>query len=140
MDHGFHLDRSRHLFFALRIRSFYPTTASNCFCLLHQRCGHSLPYRPCAPASLAVVFRRPACHQQYFWFAPGRALLWMAQHPVDNEQSPAIDSFGAVLRQLRLEHGFTQEDLAERAHLSVRGLSDLERGVHQRARPETLTL
>ncbi len=46
-------------------------------------------------------------------------------------------SFGALLRKLRLARGLTQEELAERAGLSVRGLSDLERGVRRRARPET---
>lgn len=49
-------------------------------------------------------------------------------------------SFGALLRQLRIARGLTQEELAERAGLSVRGLSDLERGIHARARPETFTL
>jgi predicted ATPase/DNA-binding XRE family transcriptional regulator len=37
-------------------------------------------------------------------------------------------AFGALLRQYRIASGLTQEALAERAGLSVRGLSDLERG------------
>jgi transcriptional regulator with XRE-family HTH domain len=36
--------------------------------------------------------------------------------------------FGDLLRQYRLASGLTQEALAEQAGLSVRGLSDLERG------------
>ena len=36
---------------------------------------------------------------------------------------------GDVLRRLRLARGLTQELLAERTGLSVRGISDLERGV-----------
>ncbi|HEX4725816.1 MAG TPA: helix-turn-helix transcriptional regulator, partial [Pseudonocardiaceae bacterium] len=36
--------------------------------------------------------------------------------------------FGALLRQARLAAGLTQEELAERSGLSVRALSDLERG------------
>ena len=37
-------------------------------------------------------------------------------------------SFGAQLRRHRLRAGLTQQALAERAGLSLRGLSDLERG------------
>jgi transcriptional regulator with XRE-family HTH domain len=48
--------------------------------------------------------------------------------------------FGTPLRRLRLARGLTQEELAERARLSVRGISDLERGIHPRARPDTLVL
>jgi predicted ATPase/DNA-binding XRE family transcriptional regulator len=40
-------------------------------------------------------------------------------------------SFGDLLRRLRREAGLTQEELAERAGLSVRGISDLERGINQ---------
>jgi predicted ATPase/DNA-binding XRE family transcriptional regulator len=46
-------------------------------------------------------------------------------------------SFGALLRQLREGAGLTQEGLAARAELSVRGISDLERGVNRAPRPET---
>jgi predicted ATPase/DNA-binding XRE family transcriptional regulator/Tfp pilus assembly protein PilF len=40
-------------------------------------------------------------------------------------------SFGSLLRQHRAAAGVTQEDLAERAGLSARAISDLERGVKQ---------
>jgi predicted ATPase/transcriptional regulator with XRE-family HTH domain/predicted negative regulator of RcsB-dependent stress response len=40
-------------------------------------------------------------------------------------------SFNDLLRRHRLDAGLTQEALAERAGLSVRGLSDLERGVNR---------
>jgi predicted ATPase/DNA-binding XRE family transcriptional regulator len=40
-------------------------------------------------------------------------------------------SFGALLRQYRLAAGLSQEELAERAGTSARGISDLERGVHR---------
>ena len=46
--------------------------------------------------------------------------------------------FGDILRQLRLACGFTQAELAEHANLSIRGLSDLERGVNHSPRRETL--
>jgi tetratricopeptide (TPR) repeat protein/transcriptional regulator with XRE-family HTH domain len=49
-------------------------------------------------------------------------------------------AFGTLLRRYRLAAGLTQEDLAEQAHLSVRGLSDLERGVRRAPRMETLHL
>src|SRR5579871_2794470 len=37
--------------------------------------------------------------------------------------------FGPLLRAYRLAAGLSQEELAERAHLSPRTISDLERGV-----------
>lgn len=49
-------------------------------------------------------------------------------------------SFGDLLRRYRLAAGLTQEELAERAGLSARGISDLERGLSARARKETLNL
>ena len=47
-------------------------------------------------------------------------------------------SFGALLRRHRLSAGLSQEALAERAGLSVRGLSDLERGARRTPYPDTL--
>ena len=46
-------------------------------------------------------------------------------------------SFAALLRQLRAEARLTQEELAEKAGLSTRSISDLERGVSRTARKET---
>src|SRR5215470_8893910 len=48
--------------------------------------------------------------------------------------------FSAVLKRKRLARGLTQEDLAERAGLSARAISDLERGVSTAPRKETLRL
>jgi len=48
--------------------------------------------------------------------------------------------FGALLRRHREEAGLTQEALAERARLSVRAVSALERGVNRAPRPGTLRL
>jgi len=45
---------------------------------------------------------------------------------------------GELLRQYRLAAGLTQEELAEHAGISVRGLSDVERGLHRAPRSETL--
>src|SRR4051794_36559042 len=51
---------------------------------------------------------------------------------------PEPNPFGNMLRRRRLDAGLTQEELAERAGLSVRGLSDLERGSRTRPRPYTI--
>src|SRR4051812_34077613 len=45
--------------------------------------------------------------------------------------NPETASFGEVLRQLRTAAALSQEALAERAGLSQRGISDLERGVRR---------
>jgi non-specific serine/threonine protein kinase len=46
-------------------------------------------------------------------------------------------SFGELLRQHRLAAGLTQEELAERAGLSARGVQDLERGLRRSPHPDT---
>ena len=48
--------------------------------------------------------------------------------------------FGSVLKRYRLAAGLTHERLAERAGISPRTISDLERGISQYPRPETLVL
>ncbi len=49
-----------------------------------------------------------------------------------------VDSFAALLRRFRLFAHLTQEELADQARLSVRGISDLERGV--RTNPHHATM
>jgi tetratricopeptide (TPR) repeat protein/DNA-binding XRE family transcriptional regulator len=49
-------------------------------------------------------------------------------------------AFGLLLRRYRVAAGLTQEALAERAHLSLRGISDLERGVNRTPRRDTVRL
>jgi pimeloyl-ACP methyl ester carboxylesterase len=51
-----------------------------------------------------------------------------------------VSGFAELLRQKRLECGLTQEELAERAKLSVRAISDLERGVNHSPRLSTLRM
>lgn len=53
---------------------------------------------------------------------------------------PAGGGFGALLRRLRTERRLSQEALAERAGLSTRAVSDLERGVNARPRQATADL
>jgi tetratricopeptide (TPR) repeat protein/DNA-binding XRE family transcriptional regulator len=52
---------------------------------------------------------------------------------------PSI-SFAFLLRQLRNHAGLTQEELAEKASLSPRSVSDLERGINLTARRDTVQL
>ena len=52
----------------------------------------------------------------------------------------SLQSFGDLLRRYRLASDLTQEELAEQAGLSVRGLSDLERGARRTPRRETVQL
>jgi transcriptional regulator with XRE-family HTH domain len=46
--------------------------------------------------------------------------------------------FGALLRRYRTAAGLTQEALAKRAGLSMRGVSDLERGLRRVPYPDTV--
>ena len=48
--------------------------------------------------------------------------------------------FAGLLRQLRMQAGLTQEELAEAAGVSSRSVSDLERGVSRTARKDTAVL
>ena len=47
-------------------------------------------------------------------------------------------TFGALLRQFRIAAGSSQEELAERSGLSVRAISDLERGVRRAPYSDTV--
>src|SRR6266496_1322068 len=49
-------------------------------------------------------------------------------------------TFGALLKRYRIAAGLTQEALAERASLSTRAISDLERGLSRAPRFDTLEL
>jgi transcriptional regulator with XRE-family HTH domain len=58
---------------------------------------------------------------------------------IPNRRPDALP-FRDLLRQHRLAAGLTQEDLAERAEMSARGISDLERGVRTYPYRETVKL
>ena len=49
-------------------------------------------------------------------------------------------SFGELLRRFRVATGLTQEELAERSHLSARTVSDIERGITNWPYRDTITL
>src|SRR5438046_8409464 len=55
------------------------------------------------------------------------------------DTSPEL-TFGDLLRRFRLASGLTQEELAERAQVSPRAISDLERGLRSRPWRETIQL
>src|SRR5438874_5795724 len=61
----------------------------------------------------------------------GRRSAGPGEVAMEGNAQPSVGSFGEVLRRFRIEAGLTQAELAERAGLSVRGISDLERGVRQ---------
>src|SRR5579859_3382790 len=49
-------------------------------------------------------------------------------------------TFGELLRRARVAAGLTQEELAERAHLSARAISDLEGGARRAPYKDTVRL
>jgi predicted ATPase/DNA-binding XRE family transcriptional regulator len=51
---------------------------------------------------------------------------------------PGGQTFGGLLRAFRESAGLTQEELAERAHLTVHAVSALERGLRRRPYPSTV--
>jgi transcriptional regulator with XRE-family HTH domain len=51
-----------------------------------------------------------------------------------------LTTFAALLKRYRVAAGLTQQELAERARLSVRGISNLERGVRRLPQPATIAL
>ena len=55
-----------------------------------------------------------------------------------SQQTTDSKSFAGTLKRFRLDAGLTQEELAERSNLSVRGISDLERGARTRPYHSTL--
>ena len=54
--------------------------------------------------------------------------------------SSHFPSFAELLRRYRRSAGLTQEELAERATISTRAVSDIERGINQRPQRETVRL
>src|SRR5581483_7150763 len=60
---------------------------------------------------------------------------------MEQDTAPALPpAFGDLLKHYRLAAGLTQEALAQRARLSARAVTDLERGVNRTPRRHTLRL
>src|SRR5579884_539277 len=51
-----------------------------------------------------------------------------------------FQNFAMALKQLRTSHGMTQDELAERSGVSVRSISDLERGISRFPHKDTVQL
>src|SRR5579859_5034876 len=60
--------------------------------------------------------------------------------PILDAAGAEHDGFGDLLRRYRAAAGLTQEDLAERAGLSVQAIGALERGLRRRPHRDTLDL
>jgi predicted ATPase/DNA-binding XRE family transcriptional regulator len=58
----------------------------------------------------------------------------------DRGRESALSDFGALLRRYRLAAGLSQESLAERARLSLYGISALERGYRRTPQRDTLEM
>src|SRR5712691_5989978 len=71
----------------------------------------------------------------------GRAIRWsgVRSRAGDRSQTMAVEdsALGSLLRRRRASAGLTQEDLAERAGISIRTVSDIERGLRSRIYPVT---
>ncbi|MDF3041129.1 MAG: Protein kinase [Thermomicrobiales bacterium] len=63
----------------------------------------------------------------------------MGANDID-ERRATLRAFGHLLKRLRAEADLTQEELAERAGISVRSISDLERGPSHLPRRDTVQL
>ena len=85
--------------------------------MTHALTTHSVIHRSKRPATLHVQLRH----------APPQSRRLVRRDVMVDK--PA--AFGTVLRQLRTAAALSQEALAERAGLSLRGISDLERGVRR---------
>ena len=69
---------------------------------------------------------------------PVSAIGW--QREKGREADAPLPVFGDLLRRFRLAADLTQDALAERANISARAISDLERGVKKRPQKETVRL
>ena len=62
----------------------------------------------------------------------------MGRATAPSEDELVGESFGARLRRARAAAGLSQQELAERAGLTVNGISQLERGIRKRPYPHTV--
>src|SRR5581483_11110666 len=92
-----------------------------------------------------IVFSEPNRYGAEVFFRPIRPPEWYDQHATrrrSGRDRPMDDApplpFGDHLRRLREAAGLSQEALAERAGVSARGISDLERGLNHAPQRETV--
>ena len=56
-------------------------------------------------------------------------VAWPASGAIMQKNQALLDRFGATVKSLREERGFTQEELAERSGMTEKHLGEIERGV-----------
>src|SRR5947208_1191814 len=90
---------------------------------------------------LAFTTRKRHIFLTYF-FIPIDVLSWSGRGKASEDKASMQEQskFGAFLKSYRLAAGLSQEALAARASLSARTISDLERGIHDAPRSDTLEL
>src|SRR5690242_14312765 len=66
----------------------------------------------------------------------GRGALWGQEWAMASAQKL---TFGPLLKRYRIVAGLTQEALAERAGVSARGISDMERGLRRAPYQDTIS-
>src|SRR5581483_6575111 len=91
--------------------------------------------------------RPPACYalpaERHVWRLARSRTASSPQRRGDTGQPMTADqamAFADLLRRRRVAAGLTQEALAERAGLSARAISDLERGLHRHPHRDTVQL
>src|SRR5918998_1177808 len=96
-----------------------------------------LPHYSRTSTAGVPVKRADNSHCLLLCLVPGKGVLVRDQGWV-REVSRGQALFGTRLRQLREAAGLTQEELAQRAGLTAKGISDLERGARRRPYPHTV--
>lgn len=99
---------------------------------------HNRPEPPRSPHAPHAPARIVGCGREGCGATEALAWSWLRwRFPGADAEQPKT-SFGQLLRTLRLARALTQEKLAERAGLSTRGISDLERGARRDPRRATV--
>ena len=99
-------------------------------------------YPPNYPPKWTAVWTTPACYDGANRGA-ARAISGWVRAPRARTRTVStseLTRFAALLKRYRVAAGLTQKELAERACLSVRGLSNLERGVRRLPQHATIEL
>jgi predicted ATPase len=101
-------------------------------------CPQPAPCAPCRLHTQTTAGPRPTHERVQSVLCCGRDGRTRPGHGHDVTATHEAESFGQVLRRFRVAAGLSQEALAERAGLSLRGVSDLERGLSRAPRLHTL--
>ena len=99
-------------------------------------------YPPNYPPKWTAVWTTPACYDGAN-HAAARAISGWVRAPRARTRTVStseLTRFAALLKRYRVAAGLTQKEPAEQACLSVRGLSNLERGVRRLPQHATIEL